>query len=204
MLNCPVMINLEDKKIVVIGGGNIAYSKVKTLLRYNPRIKVVSRELDRRFEEVLFHIEWVDRDWREEDFERAYLTIAATDNADVNESVGRLCSENHQLFNRVDRGLESDFMMMGVVERGDLSIGVSTNGRCPSLAKHIKEDLEEHFDANYGEYLDEMATWRKLMIDCNLSASERRLKFQELIPLDFDTLKERRYEYEGNRGIKRK
>lgn len=59
-MNCPIMINLQNKKIVVIGGGKIAYSKVKTLIKYNPKIKVISKELDKRFEELMFYIEWID------------------------------------------------------------------------------------------------------------------------------------------------
>lgn len=202
-MNCPVMINLQNKKIVVIGGGKIAYSKVKTLIKYNPKIKVISKELDKRFEELMFYIEWIDENWKDENFERAYLTIAATNDDKINESIGRLCEENHQLFNRVDKGLDSDFMMMGTVERGDLSIGVSTNGKCPALTKHIKDDLEKHFAKEYGEYLEELGIWRQLMIDNHLSASEKRLKFQELIPLDLNTLKKRRIIYEDNCGIKR-
>lgn len=201
---CPIMLDLENKKIVVIGAGKIAYKKIKTLLKYKPKIKLISKELDPRFKDIIEKIEWIDTNWNSTMFENAYLTIAATNDEKINTEIERLCNENHQIFNRIDRGINSNFRMMSKFERGDLTIAISTNGTSPSLARHIKKDLEKLYPKEFEDYIEELGKWRILMKNEQFSIKEKQMKFEELILLDRQTLRERRTIYENNCRHKRK
>jgi precorrin-2 dehydrogenase / sirohydrochlorin ferrochelatase len=163
--NYPIMLQLDGKKVVVIGGGKVAERKVHGLLGTGARVIVVSPEATMGLETLFVdgRIDWKKKSFSAEDLQDAALIFAATDNRDINLSVKSLAGK-HQLVSIADDPELSDFHLPAHVQRGRLSIAVSTGGASPTLAKKLRAELEQQFDERYDEYLDFLFTARQWIL----------------------------------------
>lgn len=153
--NYPIMLRLEGKRAVVVGGGKVAEQKVGSLIGTGAEIVVISPEVTEELERLAAGgtIKWKKKSYSEDDIQGAFLVFAATNDKTVNHLVSR-SADAHQLVNIVDNPQDSDFHVPSHFERGRLSIAVSTGGASPSLAKKLREQLEAQYDETYEEYLE--------------------------------------------------
>lgn len=151
----PIMLQLEGKKVVVVGGGKVAERKVNGLLRTGALVFVISPvvtdELRRLSGQGI--IDWKKRSFSPSDMKEAFLIFAATNDRELNQLI-RNSAGVHQLVTIADDPDESDFHVPAHFHRGRLSIAVSTGGASPTLASNIREQLEQQFDERYEDYLD--------------------------------------------------
>ena len=139
----PLFLDITGRKCVVVGGGNVAERKVERLLDCGARVEVVGKSLTPLLaawngEGKVVHR---DADYEDSCLVGAFLVIGATDDGAVN---GRVATDARALgipVNIVDDPARCDFILPSIVERGDLSIAVSTGGRSPALAKNSGESL---------------------------------------------------------------
>lgn len=117
-------------------------------------------------------ITWRDKEFEPRDLDDATLIIAATNDTNVNDAVQE-AAQHWQLLNRADVQGESDFITPATVRRGPLVLTVSTSGASPALARKIKQDLAEQFDAIYEEYVCFLQQAR-LMVAANFEKGEQR------------------------------
>jgi len=175
--NYPIMLQLDGKKVVVIGGGKVAERKVHGLLGTGARIIVISPEATMELQ-TLFgdgRIDWKKKLFSAEDLQDAALIFAATDDRDINRTVKSLAGK-HQLVTIADDPDLSDFHLPAHVQRGRLSIAVSTGGASPTLAKKVREVLEQQFDERYDEYLEFLYTTRQwILMEVDDPALKRKL-----------------------------
>lgn len=147
------LINLNRKRVVVIGGGQVALRKVRGLLDAEATVHVISPQVDHELH-VLSQSPQLTvelRDYRKGDLAGAFLVIAATDDLDVNQVVWDEAEQEGCLINVVDDPAHCNFILPALVRRGDLSIAVSTGGASPALARRIREALETEFGPEYGD-----------------------------------------------------
>ena len=151
----PIVLNIENKRVLVVGGGKVATQKTKMLLGQNAEIIVVSPTLTETLHTYALNhqIQWRERDFVQSDTKDAFLVIAATNNRNVNALVRESCFDG-QLVNVVDSPEASNFYNMAFLDRGKLKIAISTEGASPLLAKQIKQDLNDFFDDGYEDYLN--------------------------------------------------
>jgi precorrin-2 dehydrogenase / sirohydrochlorin ferrochelatase len=163
--NYPIMLKLEGKKVVVIGGGRVAERKVTGLLGTGPRITVISPQATDKLKGLASGglIEWLEKPFSKEDIEGAFLTFAATNDNELNQSI-KMAAGNQQLVTIADDPDGSDFHVPSQIQRGRLSIAVSTGGASPTLARKIREQLEHQFDEQYEEYLEFLFTARQRIL----------------------------------------
>lgn len=153
--NYPIMLHLKGKEVVVVGGGRVAERKVKGLLGTGAEIIVVSPELT----DDLIRIEtegdilWKKKVFSKDDIQNAYMIFAATNDEAVNQHVKQEAN-NQQLLMIADDPEGSDFHVPAKIQRGRLTIAVSTGGASPILAGTIREQLEQQFDEQYSDYLE--------------------------------------------------
>ncbi len=161
----PVNLNLKGKKAVVIGGGKIAERKLKGLLDASADVTIVSPKLTTTLTEYAQKgkVIWMKKNFDASDIQDAFLIIAATDQEKVNLAVKKAAAP-HQLISLVDNQGESNFILPSVVNRGKLSITVSTSGASPILAKKIKQEIADHYGTNYQEYVDFLFFCRKTIL----------------------------------------
>ncbi len=170
----PIHLNIEFKTVVIVGGGHVATQKVASLLPAKANIVVVSPTLHDTLVPLVKsgEITWRDKEFEPRDLDDATLIIAATNDTNVNDAVQE-AAQHWQLLNRADVQGESDFITPATVRRGPLVLTVSTSGASPALARKIKQDLAEQFDAIYEEYVCFLQQAR-LMVVANFEKGEQR------------------------------
>jgi siroheme synthase-like protein len=147
----PIVLNIQGRKCLVVGGGKVALRKVKALLEHGANVEVVSPVFCPELNHLATDgtIRAIQRDYKSEDLQHAFIAIAATDDAKTNERVAAEARRREVLTNVVDDPKNSDFIVPSYFERGDVIITVSTSGRSPALARKIRSELERNFKAEY-------------------------------------------------------
>ncbi len=152
------MVNLEQKKVVIVGGGEIALRKAKGLAGTGAKITVISPGI----REELFKLHdviWKKKKFEEKDLKGAHLIFAATDNQLVNAFVCQ-CAADNQWVNDTSESKRSDFITPAVVRQEEFIVAISTSGASPALAKALKEELEERYDSRIGNTVEMYAKRR--------------------------------------------
>ena len=118
----PIFLNLEGKKCVVVGGGEVALRKVRALLDSGAKVVVVSPTLNSDLAQLAEAetISLISREYEPKDLKDAVIVVAATDIAEVNQNIAKKARKHGILVNVVDRPEASDFIMPSFVRRGDL------------------------------------------------------------------------------------
>ena len=186
----PINLKIDDMKIVIIGGGKVAYRKCMNFLAFNKKVKVISQDFIEEFEEIKDQIEMIKDSYDEKYIKDDFVVVAATNNKEVNHKIGIYCRQYNKLVNVVDDKDLSNFTVPSFVKRGDLLLSVSTGGKSPSLSSKIRKDLEEVYDDSYEEYVKLLREARDNMIENTSDIKERRKKLKELVDLSFDELRE--------------
>jgi precorrin-2 dehydrogenase/sirohydrochlorin ferrochelatase len=179
----PVLIHLEGKQVIVVGGGSVAERKIEKLLEYGAGVHVVSRDLTPRLRKYKEEgtIGFLGHHFREDYLEEAFMVIAATDDPTLNHEVSEKAKVKGLLVNAVDQPSDCNFIVPSILRRGDLLIAVSTSGKSPALAKKVREALEESFGKEYESLLNLMGRLREDILSQRLSQDENRRIFHELV-----------------------
>jgi precorrin-2 dehydrogenase/sirohydrochlorin ferrochelatase len=162
-----VNLALEGRAVVVIGGGEVAARKVQDLLAAKANVTVIAPQLchpiaalaDEKL--IVAHA----RPYRTGDLAGAFLAIAATDDENLNARIYGDAAAMNLLVNVVDRPALCTFTVPATVHRGDLTIAIATEGRCPALSGILREELEEKYGSEYAELVDVFGEVRKKMIE---------------------------------------
>jgi len=172
----PVTLNLSGKFCTVVGGGTVALRKVQSLLAEGAEVTVISPSLIPELEALKKQFVWMQRAYQDGLLDGSFLVIAATDSREVNHQISLWCQENQMLVNVVDSREESSFTVNAAVRRGDLLIGISTNGISPAISKMIREELEQQFGPEYGTALEILSDIRREAM-VKISDEEKRREF---------------------------
>lgn len=147
----PIMLNLQGKKCVVVGGGNVALRKVKMLLDCGAEVTVVSPNphfgMTKLSEKKAIHL--IHRDYKIGDLMDATLAVASTNVREINRKVAHEAKKLGILVNVVDDPWLSSFILPSFFRRGNLTIAVSSAGTSPALARKIRTDLEKTLGREY-------------------------------------------------------
>ena len=139
----PVMINIREKKVVVVGGGKVAARKIKTLLAEQAAVTVISPTLHPDIPQA--EIQWLARPYQTGDLEGAKLVFACTDQEEVNRQIMQDAAPS-QLVNNTGDKTFSDFYNVAIARKKDVSVMISTNGLSPSRSKEIRKKIEAILD----------------------------------------------------------
>ncbi len=140
----PVFLNLKGRACVVIGGGRVAEGKVRNLTKHDCSVTVVSPRVTPAIGRWASQgrIAWLQRPYREGDLKGAFLAIAATNDNEVNRVIAEEAEREKALLNVVDYPPLCAFIAPAIVERGPVTIAISTSGASPALARKLRETLE--------------------------------------------------------------
>jgi precorrin-2 dehydrogenase/sirohydrochlorin ferrochelatase len=179
----PIFIDLNQKKVLVVGGGNVAERKIKTFLRYGAVVYVISKELTHQLDDYVKEgkIHYLGDKFREELMNGAVLIIAATDNKYLNSSIADSAKKAGILVNAVDQPADCSFIVPSIVRKGDLQIAVSTSGKSPALAKKLRIDLDKQFGSHYETFLIIIGKLRKEILAMPASSDEKNKIFNEIV-----------------------
>lgn len=139
----PVFIDVNKRRCVIIGGGNIGQEKVEKLLECDADVFVISPEVNPLVEDLASsqQISWDKREYQQGDLEGAFIAIAATDDNTVNRQIAKEAEDRNVLLNVVDVTHLCTFIAPSVARRGEVTIATSTGGASPALARTFREKL---------------------------------------------------------------
>lgn len=185
----PINLKINDMRVVIIGGGKVAYRKCMNFLTFSKRVTVVSKEFIEEFENIRNKIDITKDNYDEKYIKDAFVVVAATNNKNINHEIGIYCRNHGKLVNVVDDGDLSNFTVPSFVKRGDLLLSVSTGGKSPSLSSKIRKDLEEIYDESYEEYVNLLGEVRQSIIEDIEDINERRRMLKSTLDMTIDELK---------------
>jgi len=161
----PIFVKLRGRLVVVVGGGAIAEGKLSALFAAGSRIRVIAPEITKGIAQEVSQgrAEWRQKHFESSDLDGAFLVIAATSAPGVNEAVYREADAGGILCNAVDDIERCHFYYGSVVQRGDLQIAISTNGKSPALAQRLRLQLEQQFGPEYELWLEWLGAARELL-----------------------------------------
>jgi precorrin-2 dehydrogenase/sirohydrochlorin ferrochelatase len=178
----PIFVKLRDRLVVVVGGGAIAQGKTEGLFAAEARVRVIAPEITPAIAQWVADgkVEWKAKTFAPADLDGAYLVIAATSAAGVNESVFAEADARGILCNAVDDIEHCHFYYGSVVQRGDLQIAISTNGKSPALAQRLRLQLEKQFGPEYELWLEWLGAARQLLRAGDNSADAKKVLLHHL------------------------
>jgi len=161
----PIYVKLHQVQTLLVGAGNVGLEKLEAILANSPEAKVhiVAAEVNPEVYTLVkgkTNIDVSERLFDESDINNIDLIMLATNNTTLNAHIRQLASKRHILLNVADKPTLCDFYLGSVVCRGNLKIGISTNGKSPTIAKRLKEFLNELLPEEIDETLELMGQLR--------------------------------------------
>ena len=162
----PVFLKLEELDVLLVGGGNVGLEKLSAMLNNSPDTKVTMvadmfRDELREYVKNYPNVKLIERKFEFNDLKNRDLVILSTDNPELHASIKRVTSERHILCNVADTPDLCDFYLGSIVQKGDLKIGISTNGKSPTMAKRMREFLDDIIPENIQQLLENLREIRK-------------------------------------------
>ncbi len=159
----PAFIKLDDEKIMIIGGGKIAYEKLIHLLDFTKNITIVAKDFS---DEMLQTIKensllFEKRDYKQGDISAFKIVVVAVDDIELQRSIFMESKKYNCLCNAVDSVDYCDFIFPSYIKKDDLTIAISTSGASPALAKYLRIYLSKLIPNSIPNFLREMKVIRK-------------------------------------------
>jgi uroporphyrin-III C-methyltransferase/precorrin-2 dehydrogenase/sirohydrochlorin ferrochelatase len=178
----PIFLNLEGRRCLLVGAGNVALDKIGSLLKTGLRLRVVAPEARPEIREFAAEgkLEWIQRGFEHSDLDENFLVITATNSAAVNTEVYREAVARNILCNSVDDIPNCDFFFGSVVSRGDLQIAISTAGESPAFAQRMRREIDEQLPQDLGPWLVKLGEVRREVLATHPSGEERKLLLHQL------------------------
>ena len=182
----PMMVDLEDAAVLIVGGGATALRKAQQLISFGARCHVIAPGVDEGFKELSCEIE--ERGYAEGDIERLMplaIVIAATDDHKLNHDIGERCRQLHIRVNVVDDPELSTFIFPSIVRDGDVLCAITSGGKSPLVSQHIKKLIEDIMPVGIGGINEEMGRYKEEIMRTEPDIKKRRAmlkaKFAELL-----------------------
>lgn len=178
----PIFLKLENMHLLLVGAGNIGMEKLQSLLLNSPatRITIVSITVSEQvatFVSGYENIEIHEKAFEESDLDGKDIVISATGDRELSVLIRELCKERRILINVADTPDLCDFYLGSIVQKGNLKIAISTNGKSPTAAKRIKEMLNQTLPSEIDDTLENLHSIRKQL---NGDFSEKVKKMNEI------------------------
>lgn len=179
----PLFADLQGRRVLVVGGGEVAARKAARLLQAGADVVIGAPEFNEAVLELVsggnvwllpgaFQDAWLDGVW---------LVVAATDDADVNRQVAEAAGERRIFVNVVDAPALCSFQVPSVVDRGPLTLAVSSSGQAPVIARRVRERLESLFDHSLGDLVSLAAQHRRAVRRAFPDLARRRAFYDWLV-----------------------
>ncbi len=161
----PIFVKMEQFAVLIVGGGAVGLEKLHAVLGNSPQtsITLVAREISqdvREFANTFSQVRLVEKTFEESDLHHQQFVIAATDDKTVNAQICVAARARGVLVNVADTPDLCDFYLSSIVQKGDLKIAISTNGKSPTLGKRLKEILTDVIPSDIQTTLHNLSTIR--------------------------------------------
>ncbi len=194
----PMFVDLKNKPCLIVGGGTVAYRKVKVLLDFEARVTVVAKEVCRELSDLerdsmkLDLVELKEKQFEEKDCQGMALVIAATDDEDLNHEIAQYCKSKGIPVNAVDQKEDCTFIFPSYIKEQNLVAAFSSGGNSPVLTQYLKGKEQEILTPFLGELNEAMGHLRQSVIDAYDTEEQRKEAFKEILykAIESETLPE--------------
>ncbi len=157
----PVFLKLDQLNTLLVGAGNVGFEKLHALISNSPnaRVTIVAPEVREEVKQLAFKhpsVEIHKRRFEEADLDERDLVILATDDPGLHETIQTLAKDKGVLLNVADTPDLCDFYLGSIVQKGNLKIAISTNGKSPTTAKRIKEVLQDALPGELDQLIENL------------------------------------------------
>jgi uncharacterized protein len=178
----PVFLKLHQLRLLLVGGGNVGFEKLGSLLSNSPdtTITIVAPFVRDEVKELVSkHINCIilERAFQESDLDNKEIVICATDNKELHKKIKKLANERKLLVNVADTPELCDFYLGSIVQKGNLKIAISTNGKSPTVAKRVKEIITDLIPNEIDELLNNV---EKIRLGLNGNFEDKIKQLNEL------------------------
>ncbi|MGL6633444.1 siroheme synthase CysG [Aeromonas veronii] len=182
----PIFCRLDNKPVLLVGGGEVAERKARLLLDAGAHLTVVAPELDPELAELAANgsIEWLAGEFAPQQLTGKWLVVAATDRREVNALVYQSANQARIFANVVDDPKRSSFIMPSIIDRSPLMVAISSGGKAPVLARLLREKLEALLPQHLGAVATFAGSLRERVKARFASMGERRRFWERLLGAD--------------------
>ncbi len=164
----PVFLKLEQLSILIVGGGNVGLEKLTAVLNNSPltNIKLVATSINSRIQELALefpNIQLEERPFESADVEHADIVIVGINDRNKSGEIARVAKAKNKLVNVADTPELCDFYLSSVVQKGNVKIAISTNGKSPTVAKRLKEVLNDAIPNEINGVADNLSVIRETL-----------------------------------------
>ncbi|MGE4539160.1 MAG: bifunctional precorrin-2 dehydrogenase/sirohydrochlorin ferrochelatase [Desulfovibrio sp.] len=181
----PIYVNLQGKRCLVVGAGQVGRRKIATLAACGAAEILVLDMIvpDESCAEALAHpaVVFACRPFAPADLDGRFLVIASTDDEALNWEISRECERRGILCNIVDQPEKCSFIVPALYTQGELTVAISTGGGSPALARKIRQGLGDFLGSEYGALLMLMSNLRPMVLGLGLGSPENSRIFRELV-----------------------
>lgn len=178
----PLFINLKNKPILIVGGGDIALRKIYFLQKTGAIIKIVAKTLCPALQQILCvdKIVWIDKIFQPIMLKNIYLVIVATNDSNLNSMIFNHAERNNILINTVDDESKCSCIFPAIVNRFPILIGISSCGKAPVLVRILREKIESLLPMFLGSIANIAGFWRDKVKRSITDLRLRRLFWEKL------------------------
>ncbi|MDM9559622.1 MULTISPECIES: siroheme synthase CysG [Bordetella] len=179
----PLFADLQGRRVVVVGGGEVAARKAQVLLEAGADVQVGAPALAPELAGLAAEgrIRHLPGEFRAEWLDDAWLVVAATDDRAVNAAVSRAAAQRRVFSNVVDDAELSSFQVPSIVDRSPLIVAISSSGVAPVLARRLRERVESLFDHSLGALAGLAARYRPRIRERRPDLKQRRRFYDWLL-----------------------
>jgi precorrin-2 dehydrogenase/sirohydrochlorin ferrochelatase len=164
----PIFLKLENLHTLIVGGGYVGLEKITAVLENSPNatITLVSPEIRQEILEIAesnLRITLIKRKFVDEDLMEKDLVIVATNDKEENKRIKSVARAKHMLCNVADTPPLCDFYLSSIVRKGNLKVAISTNGMSPTMAKRLKEVLNDALPDNLEMAMEQLKAVRDML-----------------------------------------
>ncbi|MEI9934908.1 MAG: bifunctional precorrin-2 dehydrogenase/sirohydrochlorin ferrochelatase [Ferruginibacter sp.] len=164
----PLFLKLEDRRLLIIGGGKVGLEKLNAVLGNSPKtnIRLVSITISDAIKQLAKqypNLTLIEKEYQSSDLDNADIIIAAVNDPVISKQISDDARQRQIFVNVADKPELCDFYLSSIVQKGSLKIAISTNGKSPTIAKRLKEVINGMIPNEMENVLDNIQSIRQNM-----------------------------------------
>lgn len=181
----PAYLKMDDKRVLIVGGGNISHEKLVHLLDFTNNIALISKEFSEKILKIIKEngLKYYQKEYQKGDIKGFDIVIVAIDDIKLQKDIYNEAKSLHILCNAVDSVKYCDFIFPSYIKKGDLIISVSTSGSSPAVAKYLRRYIQKKIPNDIDNFLKKLKHLREVF-----PKGKARMKFfDEMVKRYFDS-----------------
>lgn len=185
----PMFVDMTERECLIVGGGNVAYRKVKVMLDFGAKVTVVAEDICDELRKLIAddrankenRITFIKRRFERKDCDGMEMVIAATDDNALNHKIAEYCKAKGIMVNAVDQKADCSFIFPSYIKEKNLVAAFSSGGNSPVLTQYLKGKEQEILTPFLGELNEYMGQIREKVIAEYDTEAERKRVFKEIL-----------------------